>query len=173
MKIAYLILAHKNPRLIKKAVECLSCEDATFIIHIDSKFSLTPFESIRGGNVFFIEKRLPVYWGEFSQTEAIFLLIREALAAPQRHDYFVLMSGSDFPLRSGRYVRNFLESNHGREFITMVKLPAPGMPVSRINTLRFPSTRPVLRFIFRALAKMGLGQRDYRKHLGNLEPYSG
>jgi hypothetical protein len=173
MKIAYLILAHRNPRLIKKAVEILDCEDATFFIHIDAKFALNPFDSIRGRNVFFIEKRLPVHWAEFSQTETIFLLIRQALAVPQRHDYFVLLSGSDFPLRSGLYIRNFLELNQGREFITMVKLPAPGMPVSRINTLRFPSTRPILRFVFRALAKVGLAQRDYRKYLGSLEPYSG
>lgn len=173
MKVAYLILGHRNPRLIQKAVECLSCADATFFIHIDAKFSLEPFAAIRGENVFFIQDRLPVYWGEFSQTEAIFLLIRQALAASQRHNYFILMSGSDFPLRSGKYVRDFLEKNNGQEFISMVKLPSPGMPVSRINTLRFPTTRPVLRFIFRALAKVGLGQRDYRKYLGELEPYSG
>lgn len=55
----------------------------------------------------------------------------------------------------------------------MKKIATPGAMLSRINTLRFPSTRPVLRFVFRALAKAGLAQRDYRKHLGNLEPYSG
>ena len=142
MKIAYLILAHTNPRLIKKAVECLSCEGVSFFIHIDAKFPLTPFDSIRGKNVFFIEKRMRVHWAEFSQTEAIFLLMRQALAASQNYDYFVLMSGSDFPLRSGRYIRDFLELNQGGEFITMVKLPAPGMPVSRINTLRFPFHAP-------------------------------
>jgi len=173
MKIAYLILGHRNPRLIKKAIECLACDDASFFIHIDAKFSLEPFAAIRGEKIFIIEDRLPVYWGEFSQTEAIFLLIRRALAAPERHDYFVLMSGSDFPLRSGRYIRDFLAANQGREFISMIKLPGPGMPISRINTIRYPSTRPVLRFIFRALAKMGLAQRDHRKHLGGLEPYSG
>ena len=173
MNVAYLILGHRNPRLIQKAVECLSCADASFLIHIDAKFSLAPFDSIRGKNVFFIQNRLPVYWGEFSQTEAILLLMRQALATSLRPDYFVLMSGSDFPLRSGRYVSSFLEANRGWEFITMFKLPAPGMPLSRINTLRFPSTRPVLRFIFRALAKAGLAQRDYRKQLGDLQPYSG
>jgi hypothetical protein len=173
MKIAYLILAHRNPNLIKKAVEILSCDGASFFIHIDAKFALAPFDSICGGNVVFIQPRLPVYWGEFSQTEAIFLLIQQALAAPERPDYLVLLSGSDFPLKSGRYIRNFLTTNRGHEFITMVKLPAPGMPISRINTLRFPSTRPVLRFAFRALSKMGFAQRDYRKYLGKLDPYSG
>jgi Core-2/I-Branching enzyme len=173
MKIAYLILAHRNPRLIKKAVECLSCEDVSFFIHIDAKVAINQFDSIRGKNVFFIDKRIAVYWGEFSQTEAIFLLVQQALAASQHYDYLVLLSGSDFPLRSGRYVRSFLEKNQGGEFITIFKLPVPGMPISRVNTLRFPSTRPILRFVFRALAKVGLAQRDHRKYLGDLQPYSG
>jgi hypothetical protein len=173
MKIAYLILAHRNPRLIRKAVECLSCEDVSFFFHIDAKVAIDQFDSIRGKNISFIDKRIAVYWGEFSQTEAILLLIQQALAAPQSYDYLVLLSGSDLPLRSGRYIRSFLEKNQGSEFITMFKLPVPGMPISRINTLRFPSTRPILRFIFRALAKIGLAQRDYRKYLGDLQPYSG
>ena len=158
---------------MKKAVQCLSCEDVSFFIHIDAKVAIKQFDSIRGKNVFFIDKRTTVHWGEFSQTEAIFLLIQQALAGAQPFDYLVLLSGSDFPLRSGRYVRGFLEKNQGREFITMFKLPVTGMPISRLNTLRFPSTRPILRFVFRALAKVGLAQRDYRKYLGDLQPYSG
>ena len=171
MKIAYLVLAHRNPKLIRKVVECLSCENVSFFVHIDAKVAINQFDSIRRDNVVFVDKRIPVYWGEFSQTQAIFLLIEQALAAPQRYDCLVLLSGSDFPLRSGRYVRKFLEANLECEFITLFKLPVPGMPISRINTLRFPSTRPILRFLFRAFAKVGLAQRDYRKAFGNLELY--
>ena len=173
MKIAYLICAHKNPRLIKKMVQYLSCEDAAFFVHIDAKFDIHPFESIRGANVHFTDQRIPVYWGEFSQTEAILLLMQQALTALGHYDYFVLLGGSEFPLRSGRYIHNYLEMNQGWEFITVEKVPAQGVMLTRTNTLRFPSTRPVLRFVFRLLAKAGLAQRDYRKHLGNLEPYTG
>jgi hypothetical protein len=173
MKIAYLVSAYKNPILVKKTVEYLSCEDVAFFIHIDAKFPIAPFTSLRGKNVFFIDKRMPVYWAEFSFVEAQMLLIRQALAAPEHYDYFVLLGGSEFPLRSGRYIHDYIEKNRGREFITVVKVPAPGKPLARTNTLRFPSTRPVLRFLFRALAKTGLAQRDYRKYLGDLEAYSG
>ena len=172
MKIAYLILAHRNPRLIQKAVETLSCAGATFFIHIDAKFPLEPFQSIQGEKVFLLEQRMSVYWGEFSQTEAIFHLMRQAFTAGQ-FDYFVLMSGSDFPLRSGKYIRDFLQANQGSEFITVFKLPAPGMPLTRINTIRHASTNPVRRFIFRALAKCGLGLGDFHKSCPGLEPYSG
>ena len=173
MKIAYLLFVYKNPKLVKRIVEHLSCEDASFFVHVDRKVALDQFDAIRGKNVFFTEQRIPVYWAEFSGVEAILLLIRQALAAPQCHDYFVLLSGSEFPLRSRQYIHDFFEQNRGREFITMMKMPAPGKPLSRLNTLRFPSTRPVLRFLFRALAKFGLAQRDYRKAFGRLEPYSG
>ena len=173
MKIAYLFFVYKNPRLIKKTVEYLSCDDASFFLHVDAKASLDQFASIRGENIFFTSKRIPVYWAEFSGVEAILQLIREALAAPQRHEYFVLLSGSEFPLRSPQYIHRFLEANRGAEFITMMKMPAPGKPIARLNTVRFPSTRPILRFVSRALAKVGLAQRDYRKHFDGLEPYSG
>jgi len=173
MKIAYLIFAYRNPRLIRRTIDRLACEDSSFFIHIDSKCDISQFASLRDKNVFFTDKRIAVYWAEFSGVEAILLLIRQALAAPQRHDYFVLLSGSEYPLRSRQYIHNFLEENRGLEFMTMAKMPAPGKPLSRINTLRFPSTRPGYRFIFRVLAKLGLAQRDYRESLGTLEPYSG
>jgi hypothetical protein len=149
MKIAYLICAHRNPQLIKKTIECLAGGENSFFVHIDAKFAIEPFQFLRGDRVYFLKKRLPVYWGEFSQTEAILQLIREALEAPQSYDYFVLLGGSEFPLRSGNYIHKFLEDRQGTEFITLMKMPAPGKPLARINTLRFPSTRPVLRFIFR------------------------
>lgn len=173
MKIAYLFLVHKNPKLISEVIPRLSCADSGFFIHVDRKSDIQEFASTQGANVHFSDKRVPVCWGEFSQVEAILILIQQALASIRHYDYFVLLSGSEYPLRSGQYIPRFFEANRGLEYMTLAKMPAPGKPLSRINTLRFPSSRPVLRFIFRVLAKLGLAQRDYRKHLGNLEPYSG
>jgi len=173
MRIAYLVFAYKNPQLLKRTIENLSSEGCAFFIHIDQKSSIKEFSEIRGENVFFSDKRIPVYWAEFSGVQAIMLLIRQALADPQNYHYFVLLSGSEYPLRSSSYIHTFLEKNRGLEFISMAKMPAPGKPISRINTVRFQSTKPVRRFAARALAKLGLAQRDYRKYLGSLEPYSG
>jgi hypothetical protein len=173
MKIAYLFFAYKNPKLIERVIEKLSTEDCAFFIHIDQKSCMDQFSHIRRENVFFTERRIPVHWAEFTGIEAILLLIRQALAGPQEYEYFVLLSGSDYPIRSASYIYTFLEKNRSAEFINLVKVPAPGKPLSRINTLRFPSTKPVRRFAVRGLAKLGLARRDYRKYLGNLEAYSG
>jgi hypothetical protein len=102
-------------------------------------------------------------------------LIRQAFNRPQDYDYFVLLSGSEYPLRSRLYIHDFLEANRGKEFMNIVKMPnkEAGKPISRIKTLRIQSNRPLYRFIVKALARLGLAQRDYRKYLGTLEPYSG
>jgi hypothetical protein len=171
MRIAYLMVAHDNPHVLERAISALNGEDCSFFIHIDRKANIHDFLSIKGKNVFFIQKRIRVHWGEFSQVQAILLLLRKALAT-RDYDYFCLLSGSDYPLRSGNYIRGFLKDNRGLEFISMVKVPAPGKPLARINTIRFPSNKPVRQFLFRLLATFDLAQRDYRKYF-DLEPYAG
>jgi hypothetical protein len=173
MRVAYLIMVHKNPKLLKRAIAVLTSPNSGFFVHVDSKRNVNDFSDIDGENVFFSKKRLPVYWGEFSQVQAILLLMRQALESVRSYDYFILLSGSDYPLRSSRYIHTFLEKNRGCDFMDLIKMPAPGKPISRINTLRYQSDKPVRRFAVRALAKLGLAQRDHGKYLGSLEPYAG
>ena len=175
MRIAYLIMTHDNPQLLQRTIRTLSFgdSDCAFFIHLDRKTPFEKFSSVSGQNVRFCEKRIPVYWGEFSQVEAILSLVRQAIESPRAFDYYVLITGSCYPLRTGGYIRSCFEENQGLEYIDILKVPGPGKPISRFDTIRYPSTKPVRRFAFRALAKVGLAQRDYKKYLGNLEPYSG
>lgn len=175
MSVAYLIIAHDNPQLLKRAIGVLACEDCAFFLHIDQKSDIAKFSGIRGESVAFAEKRLPVYWGGFSQVRATLLLMQEALNAGQGYDYLVLLSGSDYPLRSGKYIRNFFHENRGKEFINVVKVPSEehGVPLSKVTKLGFEPDKPIRRFAARALGKCGLADRDFKKYLGPLEPYAG
>src|ERR1035437_2577740 len=164
MKIAYLVFAYKNPQLLNRVIEKLSSEDCSFFIHVDEKSDIREFSSIRGENVLFSEKRIRVYWAEFSGVQAILLLLRQALQRSERYDYFVLLSGSEYPIRSARYIHTFMEENRVLEFMNIVKMPneAAGKPIYRINTLRIQSHKPYRRFAVRVMGKIGLAQRDYR-----------
>jgi hypothetical protein len=172
MKIAYLILVHQNPKLLARAIRALSTESCAFFIHVDKKSSSEAFSNISGQRITFVD-RIPVYWGEFSSVEATLRIIQHALSSRVGFDYLVLMQGSDYPLRSGEYIPRFLEQNQGSEFISMVRMPAPGFPLSKINTFRYTSDKPVRRLMLRAAARLGLAKRDHKKYLGNLEPYAG
>ena len=101
--------------------------------------------------------------------------MHEALVHSPGFDYFVLLSGSEYPLRSKEYIHQFFVENRGSEFITNVRMPneRAGKPLSRIDTRRIQSARPVLRLAVRALAKYGMARRDHRKYLGELKAYSG
>ena len=128
MKIAYLILVHSNPRLLERAVTTLSSTDSGFFIHVDRKANIEAFCNVGGRNVFFVTQRIPVYWGEFSQVEATIALIQQALNSPIGFEYCAFLQGSDYPIRSSTYIQNYLERNRGSEFISMVRMPAPGYP---------------------------------------------
>ena len=175
MKIAYLILAHRNPRLIGKMIGALSCENSAFFVHIDKKSNIRDFLLAGAHNVFFSDERIPVYWAEYSIVEATLILLRQALNDANNYEYFVLLSGSDYPLRSKEYINNYLDERRGGEFISMAKVPSAeaGVPLSKVNTFSIPSDRPILRFIVKGCAKIGLARRDYRKYLGILHPYGG
>src|SRR5208337_2314265 len=187
MKIAYLIVTHRNPKLLGKTIDFLSSEDCAFFIHVDKKSDINDFSSIKGRNIFFIDNRTPVYWGEFSMVDAILALLERAFDSPEKYDYYVLSSGSEYPLRSREYIHNFFDKKRGDEFISILqictsdgKLPSKGCQsyiagkyYSYLNTLRIPSRKPVLRYAMKILARFGLARRDYRKYLGSLETYAG
>ncbi|UFS71079.1 beta-1,6-N-acetylglucosaminyltransferase [Geomonas sp. RF6] len=175
MRIAYLLFVYKNPRLVARVIRTLSCDDATFFVHVDQKSSLADFDCTKGENVHFTSRRLPVYWAEFSGVRATLLLMEEALGAKPLPDYLVLLSGSDYPLNGKEYIHDFFERHRGSEFINMVGMPneKAGKPLSRVNTYRAQSHEPMKRVVSKALAKVGCATRDYRKYLGGMEPYAG
>ena len=178
MKIAYLVLAHNNPRHLQRLVRALSSGSAGFFIHVDRKSSMGQFSGTSGENVHFTRKRIPVHWGEFSQVDAILVLLRAALAHPRGFDYFVLLSATDYPIQPVAYIERFFERHRGEEFINMVRMPceAAGKPISRLTTYQpFPGGSLVARGMRKLLASTGTGprQRAYEPHLRNLVPHGG
>lgn len=175
MKLAYLVFAYKNPRVLERTISALSCSACTFFVHIDKKSCIRDFSHITGKNIIFSPERLAVYWADFSGVEAVLLLLRQALASPEGFDYFVLLSGSEYPLQCREYIHEFFEENRGSEFISMVKVPneAAGKPIEYFDKVVVSGRKALRRYAMRALSKLGLAKRDHRKFLGSLEPYAG
>ena len=174
MRIAYLILAHGNPAHLGRLVAALTSGESSLFVHIDAKTDIHRFRAIQEGSVHWTSRRVPVYWGEYSMVEAILLLLREAMAAG-RYEYFVLLSGSDYPIRSKQYIHQYLTRHAGAEFISIAPVPTPeaGISLGKVNRIAVPSSRPALKVLMKICARLGMADRDYRKQLGPLQPYSG
>lgn len=178
MKIAYLVLAHNTPNHLKRLIQSLSSGSSSFFIHLDKKSNYEDFLSIEAENVHFTKERIPVFWGDYSQVEAIVVLLKNAFENKIKFDRFVLLSGADYPLRQAAYIEAFFKENKGKEYISMVEMPSlsAGKPISRLTTYKLrPGDRHFINFVKKILMNLKIWprKRDHTKYLINLTPYGG
>lgn len=181
MRLAYLIIAHNNPNILERLVKSIRCEQATVFIHIDLKSDIKQFLQLDIYNdVIFIPNRVPVYWGDYSQVEATINLLRAAY----KHgvfDYYQLLSGVDYPLRSNKFIIEALSSNNC-EYMEYFKMPVSHKPLNRLENYwltgayRHPSE--IKRFFLKIPNKIlqwlaHFYKRNYKKHIGEIQPYAG
>jgi hypothetical protein len=178
MRTCYLILAHENPRHVLRLASKVATANSDAIVHVDAKSRIQPFSGladIRG--VALTPGRLPVYWGDFSQIEAIITLLRESV---RRNEYgrHVLLSGSDYPVQPMDYVAGFFKGHQSIEFINCVQMPSveAGKPLTRLSTYRHRDTdsrthRRARRWLVRT--HILREERDPKAGLRGLIPYGG
>lgn len=130
MRKAYLITAYDNFQHLKRLIDSLDSDNSFFFIHIDKKIK-HPFSYPKKKNVVVINNNIKVYWGSFSFIEAVLRLINKA-GEYGKFDYFILTSGTDYPIRSNEYIDEFLKKNNGKEFINISKMPANDKPFHRV-----------------------------------------
>ena len=121
MKISYLILAHKNPSQFHRMVDRLNSKNVYFFIHVDKSTDESPFKEpfLDSENIFFIEdeKRMVTPWSDIAISNVILLLLKETIKKFNSHNYCVLLSGQDYPIKSNEYIYKFYSSNYGGNFI--------------------------------------------------------
>lgn len=138
-KHAYLIMAHHEFHLLEKLIHNLDDERADIYLHIDRKAS-APAEDIMKSWVknagLFIIRRQAISWGGSTQ---IFCELELLKAAVSRHyQYYHLLSGVDFPLKSQDEINDFFDRNIGKEFLSFDKKAiAQGIPRERMRYYRF------------------------------------
>lgn len=117
-KHAYLIMAHNQLDLLCKLIKELDYELNDIYIHIDKKAGEIDEEKIRScvkkSNLFFTE-RISVTWGGESQIECEMILFRAA--AVRNYQYYHMLSGVDFPIKTQETIHEFFDKNDGKEFI--------------------------------------------------------
>ena len=126
MKIAYLILAHKNPGQLARLIAALSRPESVFYVHIDRKVKEEPFRRALqtfGADTIFVRERHTVSRGGFSIVEATLSLIRDCLAGADKVDRAVLLSGQDYPIKSCNQILQFFEESREQEFIEHFDCP--------------------------------------------------
>ena len=174
-RIAYLILAHRNPAHLGRLVRRLTTPQATCFVHVDRKAPFAPFAAaLAGTGAVLSDQRIAVRWGGFGMVRATLMLLEQAFADARGFERFVLLSGTDYPIRSTAAIEAFFAQHAGDEFIEMLPFGKDGKSEERLSRYH-PDVPRALQRGLRLLERLGLVARwrDHRAVLGDLVPYGG
>lgn len=115
MRVAYLILAHADPKMLALLVKTVAAPNSAVFVHIDQKSDIDSFSDIKE-NVEYIESRIPIYWGHSSIASASIKLLEHAHKIGG-FDYYHLMSGADYPIKPMSEFYDFLKINNRKSYI--------------------------------------------------------
>ncbi len=119
MKIAHLIMAHKNPEQLGRLLAALQHDDFYFFIHLDSKCDGRDFAHLAQlPRVQFTARRFAVRWASYHFTRAILECTRDILTSGQTFDFINLLSGQDYPIRPAATIHDFFARHLGYSFLS-------------------------------------------------------
>lgn len=155
MKVAFLMLCHKNPKQINLLLKALKHPQIDVFIHVDSKNENIREAIEKSDGVYLLPKKdcVDVQWAQFSEVKATLNLLNVAISKGGYSHYF-LISGQDFPLKSiGKIVR-FLNERKDENFIDCALIKR----FEKRNDIYFP--------------RMVIGRRIWQKILKGILVYS-
>ncbi len=121
MKIAYLFLLHEKPEMAACAISKLQSPQVDIFIHVDAKKDIEDFKGTIQSDVIFMDQRISVNHGGFSQIKSM-LAILEFAAAQGDYDVYQFMSGRDYPLHSIETILKFHEERPNTDFMNSYEL---------------------------------------------------
>lgn len=116
-KIAFLILAHTDPKQLQRLVNALLLVGDVYI-HLDAKSNIKDFINQQfPDNAHFIDDRVDVSWAAYSQVHATLNMMKAAINSGNEYSHFMMLSGLDYPIKSVRNLQQLLNANPQHEFI--------------------------------------------------------
>src|SRR5712672_2153586 len=129
MRIACIIMAHKEPQQIERLLKKFAGLPFDFYIHLDKKIRREPFEYLTNlPQVNFIKKRIRVRWASYNFFYAEIQSFKEILENGKPYDFICIMSGQDYPIKPVSEIIHFLEKSAGRNFIFFER-PSSGQKI--------------------------------------------
>lgn len=118
MRVAHIILTYTNPQLTERLIKRLTHKNFDFYIHVDKKFSITPYLYLQEyPNVYLIKNREDVRWAGYNTIKATFKCVKEVALSGKTYDYLNFISGQDYPIKPAEYIIDFLDRNNGKQFL--------------------------------------------------------
>lgn len=123
MKLAHLILAHKDPELLERLVKRLQHPNADIFIQLDTKANIGDFKYIENiTNAQFIKDRTNIGYCCYSSIDATLRAMEEILLLKNDYSHINLISGQDYPLKPVEVIQEYLFSKPDTTFIHIASI---------------------------------------------------
>lgn len=129
MRVALLVLAHREPDVLRHSIPLYKTVGFDIFVHLDCKVDKRQYVERLGPEArscSIIDRRTNVFWGGFSMVEAELALIFAAIAHGQ-YDRYVLVSDDTFPIVPGERLLRLLSEDLDR---VMLRKLEPSDPFS-------------------------------------------
>jgi hypothetical protein len=127
MKLAYIVLGHKNPSQIIRLIRRLQAPDVVFVIHIDRGVRSSVFNAVHdafaGSPDHVFAERVSVTWGSYGIAHGIMKGIEALCNSDFDYDIAILLSGQDYPLKPNEEIKAWLEGHQGEEILECLPFP--------------------------------------------------
>ncbi|MHA7056293.1 beta-1,6-N-acetylglucosaminyltransferase [Aquimarina sp. M1] len=120
-KITYFILAHRFPKQFRRLFKAIYHPGNHYLIHIDQKSDATTKKGIKTfledySNAYILKSE-NVVCGGYSRVQSEINGMKYLLKRCLKWDFFINLSGQDFPLKSQGFILDFLSKNIGKNFM--------------------------------------------------------
>ncbi|QQL49550.1 beta-1,6-N-acetylglucosaminyltransferase [Mucilaginibacter ginkgonis] len=162
MKIAHLILAHRDLAQVARLVKQIAHPGSFVVIHIDKKCDMQGFlELEKQPDVYLMKNRIDVNWGGYSIVEATINGLRAIVELRREFDFVNLISGQDYPIKPIAEFNALLEENKGKCFFNYC---LPGEPwleeaQQKINTYNLTDWKLKGKYALQKLLNIALPKR--------------
>ena len=119
MSVAYVLLAHREPRQVARLAQRLSGAEDHVFLHVDRRADLDAFTDALGENaarVHLARRRFRSRWGGFALLDATLTTVEQALQDAV-FSHVCLLSGDSYPLVPPAVLGDFLQRAGERSFM--------------------------------------------------------
>jgi hypothetical protein len=127
VKVAYLVLSHRNPGQVLRLVRALAEGPAAVVlVRHDQRVSRLGSGEVEAAGGELVDDGLELEWGAWSQLEAVLAGLRRA--AELRPDWALVLSGQDYPLRPMTDIEADLAASDADAMLGFVREPDDRRP---------------------------------------------
>ncbi len=163
VRIAFLLLCHKNAEQVNALIRRLSSENRDFYVHVDAKSSI--YNDINWSDkVFPIQNRVAVQWGDVTMCNAEVALMKAAVESGKQYDYYWLISGQDYPIKTNSEIDDFLSARPNVSYININdKASTSHTDKLKRNEIWYPKNKKsiILRIFIKLYEKISGEHRTY------------